>query len=220
MSLVTAFGGGDHPANAVAAPASASRLLQGGPPTPQVIARLGGLHLKLPVNQKRVTAIGYHGGIGGAMALSPVGSQANEGLVKRLWHSLIGGGGGSPRWYQLPGGPGPSTSALDVGAPADTDVYSPVDGTIVGILKVIVNGKQYGTRIDIQPTVAPSLVVSVSHLRSDPSLEVGALVTAAGSKLGQVRDFSAVEHQALGEYTKDSGNHVLLEIHPAATLRF
>ena len=217
--LVTAFGGSDHPATPLAAPASASRLLPAGPPAPEVIARIGTLHLQLPVNQRRVTALGYASGADGALALAPVGSQANEGLLKRMWHALVGGGGGLPRWYQLPGGPGPSTSALDVGAPAGTDVYAPVDGTIVGIGTVVLNGQPHGQRIDIQPSAAPSLVISLSQLAADPSLVVGTTITASSSKVGRVLDFSKLERQALASHTNDAGNHVLLEVHPAATLQ-
>ena len=72
--------------------------------------------------------------------------------------------------------------------------------------------------IDIQPASAPSLVVSLSHLRSDPALTVGTLVTAATSKIGTVLDFSRVERQALARYTQDAGNHVSVEVSPAATL--
>ena len=128
-----------------------------------MIARLGALNVELPVNQARVTAIGYHGASDGALGLTPIGTQANEGLLKRLVHKILGSGSGSTRWYLLAGGHGPSTSALDVGAAPGTDVYSPVDGTIVGIGKVILDGKVAGARIDIQPTDAPSLVVSVSR---------------------------------------------------------
>jgi hypothetical protein len=217
--LVTAFGGGDHPAPSVAPPAAATRLLPAGPPIPRSIARLGALRIQLPVNESRLTAVGYFGAEDGAIALAPVGAQANEGLIKRLVHSVVGGGGGWPRWYLLPGGHGPSTSALDVGAAPGTDVYSPVDGTVVGIGKVVLNGRTYGARIDIQPTAAPSLVVSVSHVAADPSLAVGAMVTATASKLGVVLDFAHAEHQALSRYTNDSGNHVLIEVHPSATLQ-
>jgi hypothetical protein len=218
--LVTAFGGGgDHTSNAAPKLASVARLLPTGPPTLQVVARLGGLQLVLPVNQGRTTAIGYYGGAEGALPLTPAGTQANAGLVRRLVHLVVGGDSGSPRWYLLPGGQGSSTSALVVGAAPGTDVYSPVDGTIVGISKVVVNGERYGQRIDVQPTSAPSLVVSISRLAADPSLKVGALVTAAASKLGEVIDFSLVEHQTLARYTNDAGNHVLIEVHPVATLQ-
>jgi hypothetical protein len=217
--LVTAFGGGDHPRQSVVPPAAATRLLPAGPPIPRSIARLGALRIQLPVSESRLTAVGYFGAEDGAIALSPVGAQANEGLIRRLVHKVVGGGNGWPRWYLLSGGHGPSTSALDVGAAPGTDVYSPVDGTIVGMSKVVLNGRTYGTRIDIQPSAAPSLVVSVSHLAADPSLTVGAMVTAAASKLGVVLDFSQAEHQTLSRYTNDAGNHVLIEVHPSATLQ-
>ncbi len=74
------------------------------------------------------------------------------------------------------------------------------------------------TQIDIQPTSAPSLVVSVSAIAPDPSLVVGGTVTADASKLGEVLDLSQLETQAIARYTNDAGNHVLIEVHPAATL--
>jgi len=219
--LVTAFGGGRNDVNATAQSpvGTATPLLPAGPPTPEVIARLGALHLELPVNETRVTAIGYYGAADGALALSPLGTQKNAGVLRRLVHAVFGGASSKPNWYQLPGGQGPSTSALDVGAPAGTDVYAPIDGTIVGISKVIVNGKPFGDRVDIQPATSPSLVVSISRLAADSSLQVGTLVTASASKLGESLDFSKVERQTLARYTNDSGNHLLIEVHPVATLQ-
>ncbi|MBA3843225.1 MAG: hypothetical protein H0X39_11550 [Actinobacteria bacterium] len=58
----------------------------------------------------------------------------------------------------------------------------------------------------------------MSHVRVDPSLKVGSALTAGGSKLGAVVDFTRAEHQALSRYTNDSGNHAVVEVHPAATL--
>ena len=216
--LVSAFGGNDGKAVQAPAPASAARLLPAGPPTPEIVARLGSLHLQLPVSQSRVTTIGYQGGTAGALALSPLGTQANEGVLKRVAHAIFGSSTGSPRWYQLPGGQGPSSSSLDVGAAAGTDVYAPVDGTVLAIDEVVLNGRAYGSRIDIQPTGAPSLVVSVSHVQIDPALVVGSQLSAAATKLGSVADITHAEHQSLSRYTNDSGNHVAVEVHPSATL--
>ena len=216
--LVTAFGGSDQPTGGIPAPAKAARLLPVGPPGREAIARLGALTIELPVNRSRITAVGYYAASDGALGLTPLGTQANEGLLKRLAEAIFGGDSGWPRWYLLAGGSGPATSALDVGAAPGTDVYAPTDGTIVGISKVILNGRTYGSRIDIQPSAAPSLIVSVSHVAADPSLAVGAMVTARASKLGVVLDFSKAEHQALSRYTNDAGNHVLVEVYPAASL--
>jgi hypothetical protein len=215
--LLSAFGGGSTVVPVVA-PAAATRLLPAGPPSPQVIATFNDVRLQMPVAQSRVTAVGYSGGSTGALGLAPVGTQGNAGLLQRLWRKVTGSGSSGARWYQLPGGQGASTSALDVGAPAGTDVYSPVDGTIVGVDDLILDGRSYGQRIEVQPTNAPSIVVVVSHLRADPALEVGSAVVAGSSKLGSVLDFSGVEKQTLSRYTQDAGNHVLVEVHAAATL--
>jgi hypothetical protein len=214
--LLSAFGGGSASVD-TAAPAAATRLVPAGPPKPQVVALYDNLRLQLPVAQSEVTAVGFSGGSAGSLGLEPVGTQANEGLLQRLAHKLFGGGSGDLRWYQLPGGQGSQTSALDVGAAPGTDVYAPVDGTIVGIGDLILNGTSYGQQIEIQPTGAPSVVVVVSHVKAD-ELAVGSAVVAGASKLGSVLDFSGVERQALARFTQDAGNHVLVEVHPAATL--
>jgi hypothetical protein len=217
--LVTAFGGNDRPALSLTVPASASRLLPAGPPELQPVAKLGNtLTIDLPVNQRRITAIGYHAAADGALQLDPLGTQANQGLLKRVVHAIFGGGSGWPHWYLLSGSQGTGTSALDVGAPPGTDVYAPVAGTIVGIEKVMLDGKVHGERIDIQPTDAQSLVVSVANIAADPSLTVGASVRAGASKIGELIDLSQIETQTLAKYTNDAGNHVLVEVHPAATL--
>jgi hypothetical protein len=215
--FLTAFGSSplDLPATSLA---PSTRLLPAPPPRPQVIALRGSLRLQLPIAQGRMTAIGYHASASGALALEPVGSRANQGLLARVARRLFGGGGEGLPYYQLGGEGGPSTAVLNVGAPSGTDVYSPADGTVVGLSSHVVNGKQHGARVEIQPTDAPSLVVSVTHLRPDPALEVGSPVAAARSKIGTVIDFSKVEQQALARYTHDAGNHVAIEVQPAATL--
>jgi hypothetical protein len=218
--LLTAFGS-NRPAPVVTtAPAPATRLLPSGPPTPQVVAMHGPLRLELPIAQNRLTAIGYHASGDGALALEPVGHQQNAGLVSRLGHRLFGGGGSGLRYFVVAGGTGPSTATLDVGAVPGTDVYSPVDGTIVGITPYVLDGKAYGARIDIQPSGSPSLVVSLTHLRPDPSLTVGSTIAATTSKVGTVVDFSGVERMALARYTQDAGNHVAMSVRPAAVLSF
>jgi hypothetical protein len=214
--LLSAFGS-NSPVQAVSAPAPAQRLLPTGPPRPQVVALRDTLRVQMPVSQTRVTAIGYHGVDNGALALAPVGRQANEGALARFLRRITGLGDNGLAYYQL-GGQGPGTAVLDVGAPSGTDVYSPVDGSIVGITDFVISGKRLGSRIDVQPSGTPSLVVTLTHLRPDPALTVGTAVTAGTTKIGTVLDFSRFERQALARYTQDAGNHVSLEVHPAATL--
>ncbi|MFL5919206.1 MAG: hypothetical protein ACJ74L_12275 [Gaiellaceae bacterium] len=213
--FVTAFGQSATRGTSQALPGPASRLLPVGPPTPLTVALHNGLRIQLPLAQSRVTAIGYHASDDGALPLTALGHQGNEGALSRLAHKIFGGAGGGFVYYQLSGS---SRAVLDVGALPGTDVYAPVDGTIVGISDYVLNGLTYGSRIDIQPASSPSLIVSLSHLTPDPALTVGSALAASSTKVGRIVDLSGVEKQALAKYTQDAGNHVSIELRPAATL--
>jgi murein DD-endopeptidase MepM/ murein hydrolase activator NlpD len=216
--LLTAFGRGGESAVTVTGPAPASRLLPAGPPRPQIVATQDSLRIQLPIDQSRVTALGYHASGTLALPLEPVGTQANAGLAERIFRRLFGSTGSEVRYYMLEGGVGAETGGLDVGAPVDTDVYAPVDGTVIAITDNVVNGKVYGVRIDIQPSGSPGVVVSLSNLRSDPALTVGSTVSSATTKIGRVIDLSDVERAGLARYTQDNGQHVHIEVQPATAL--
>ncbi len=211
---LTAFGGNSRQLESLAVANPAAGLQT--KPFPQVLAMRGVIRLQMPIAQNQFTAIGFHAATDGAMPLAPIGHQGNEGVVQRFFHKVFGGGGGGTQvWYRLDGG---SPSALDVGAVPGTNVYAPVDGTVVGITPYIVGGHRFGTRIDIQPQSAPSLVVSLTQLRADPSLKLGSNVVSGATRLGTVVNLAVVERQALARYTNDQGNHVSIEIRPAASL--
>jgi hypothetical protein len=216
--LVTAFGSGNPGALQATGPLT---QLPAGPPLGKVIATQGPegtLRLYLPISEARRTAMAYHASGDGALALDPVGRQANEGVFTRAAHRVFGGGSSGLAYYMIGGGSGPSTSALDVGAAAGTDVYSPVNGTVVGLSPFVLDGKKYGSRIEIQPTESPSVVVALSQLNADPALRVGSSLTFSRTKVGTVVDLSGVQRQALARYTQDAGNHVTIQAFPAATL--
>jgi len=173
----------------------------------------------LPVPQERLTAIGYYASGDGALSLSPLGTEANQGFVARTIHRVFGGGATNGlRYYELGGGSGPANTGLAVGAQAGTDVYAPVDGTVVGLTDYVVNGRKYGKRIDIQPARSPSFVLSLTQLAPDRSLKVGSTVSATTTKVGTILNLSRVEHQSLYRYTQDAGNHVTIELRRSATL--
>ena len=215
---LTAFGSSQAASTPAAAPAPSARLVPDTPPRAQIVAMVGSVRVQLPVNQGRLTALGYHATPSGALSLEPLGHQGNRGALRRAWEWVFGTPSGDLVWYRLDGGRGPESSVLDVGAPAGTNVFSPVDGTVVGITDYVLNARPYGVRIDIQPSSAPSYVVSLTRLRVDPALTVGMTVAAGRSRLGTVLDLSGVERQALARFSEDAGNHVSLEVHPAATL--
>lgn len=214
--LLTAFGtGGDGVGSRVAEPRDRLLPLR---PLPQTIALRDSLRIQLPIAQTRVTAIGYHAAGGGALGLEPLGRQGNRGLLGRLADRIFGAGESRLVWFQLPGGSGPATAALNVGAAPGTDVFSPVDGTVIGITPFELNGTEYGSRIDVQPVSSPSLIVSITRLEPDPALTVGSAVVSAGTRIGAIGDLAGVEQQVLARHTQDAGNHVTVEVFPAPSL--
>ena len=212
--LLTAFDGSAVEQSS-GAPVPAPLPVTSAPPEPQVLATVGNLRLQSPVAQGGVTAVGFHGSDEGALVLHPVGPQANEGLVARLWRRITGSSKRGLAWYQLEGG---DLRTLDVGAVAGTDVYSPVDGTIVAIRDHVVSGRVAGAEIELRPTSAPSLVVLLQNVRPDHALEVGANVAAGSSKLGRVADIRRFERQALARHAPDGGNNVSVQVYTSATL--
>jgi murein DD-endopeptidase MepM/ murein hydrolase activator NlpD len=209
---LTAFGGTSTNLSRLSVARSIANATQ---PFPQIVAVRGPVRLQMPITQSQSTAIGYHSANDGALTLAPLGRQGNEGVVQRVFHAVFGGGGGHPIWYRLDGG---ALSVLDVGASPGTDVYSPVDGTVVGIAPYVVAGHHFGSQIDIQPQNAPSLVVTLTQVRPDAALRVGNDVVSGRSKVGAVVDLSRVERQALARYTNDAGDHVSIEVRPSAAL--
>lgn len=216
--LLTAFGSPDGPAGMGRSVVPVRSEAASGLPLAQIVATQGPLRIQLPIAQSHVTAIGYHAAGEDALRLQPLGRKGNQGLLGRLRDRIFGTDPGALVWYQLDGGRGPASSSLDVGAAPGTDVFSPVDGTVVGIHDVVIDARVRAVRVDLQPVSAPSLIVSVSRLRADEALTVGSVVTAAKTRLGTVVDLAPLERMALARFTQDAGNHVSLVVRPAATL--
>jgi hypothetical protein len=168
------------------------------PSSDAVLATAGGVQLRLPVDGARLTAVLFRPvDDPGAVAMSPSDQVSSE----------VSSDDGEL---------GSATSSVDVGAPAGTPVYAPVDGTIASVAPYTVAGRQEGYEIAITPRDGSGVVVEMSHLdapAAGPRPSVGAPVRAGGgSAIGQVRDFSHVAQQELARYTSDSGNHVHLEV--------
>ena len=59
------------------------------------------------------------------------------------------------------------------------------------------SGRSAGSEIELRPSSAPSLVVALQHIDTDPALSVGQNVAAGSSKLGTVVDITKLEQQSL-----------------------
>ena len=141
---------------------SPSRLAGGrrrGAPGRTVLATIGNLHIQLPVAAASLTAIGFHGANDGSLSLQPVGRQANAGMLARLWRRIAGSGSDSPRWYQLEGAT-QGTNMLDVGAPPGRTSTRPCRARSSQSATSSSAGRNVGSRIDLRPLGAPSVMVS------------------------------------------------------------
>ncbi len=199
------------------APSNSAQLAPDAPPSVETLATAGGLTLDVPVSQGRITAIVYHAtGRTDAIPLQPAGHQRNAGFLARLGDSLFGGGGSSgPGYYVDGGGTGPDTSSVDVGAPAGTGVYSPVDGVVVSVQPYVLNGSQRGSIVQIRPDAAPAVIVTVGNLSQHLKVDVGTAVKAGQTELGSIVDLSKLLDQTVARYTSDAGNHASIQISPA-----
>jgi hypothetical protein len=212
---LTAFDGGEGHASQAARIRPAPLPVTATPPAPHVLAVVSNLRIQSPIAEGGLTAVGFHAGEPGTLTLQPVGPQANEGLLARLWRRITGTTRSGPAWYQLEGGP---LGTLDAGAVTGTDVYAPVDGTVVAIRGQVVSGRRIGDEIEVRPTTSPSLIVSLANIHRDPALTVGANVASGSSKLGTVANLPRYEEQSLARYAPDRGNNVAIQVFPSAAL--
>jgi hypothetical protein len=104
---------------------------------------------------------------------------------------------------------------VDVGAPAGTDVYSPVDGTVVSVQPYVLNGEARGSIVQIRPSDLAAVIVTVGNLDQHLAVDVGSPVHASQTLLGKIVDLSKLLHQTVANYTSDSGNHVSMQVSPA-----
>lgn len=215
VTLGSALREDNAPAVEVATPGPepASQLVPSPPPRPLKLASRGPVNLYVPIDRSRITAIVYHRMDGGdTLDLAPSGNLLNEGLVDRIERQIIGRTASGPDYFIADG----STATVDVGAAPGTQVYAPVNGTVVGITPMILNGARWGDQVSIAPQADPSVVVVVSNIAADPALRIGVPVTTTQDPtlLGTVSDLSKVLKMELAHYTADAGNHAHIELRP------
>lgn len=175
------------------------------------LAAAGEIQLMLPVYEKQVTAVGYHPVDGdGLITLIPNGRQLNGSIISSL--GVVSPTDGPGYYLMEEGGRfGSATCSLDVGAPAGTVVFSPVDGIVAGIRTYNLRGECPDTEVRIQPQYQSNMVVVMSHM-GNIQATLGQPVRAGETRLGSVRRLDGCIEQQLSRYTYDSGNHLHMQV--------
>lgn len=182
-------------------------------PSQVSLASTGNLQLMLPVFEREVTAIGYHPVAGeGVVELVPRGRQANSSFISQRLEGVISGSEG-PEYFVMSGsgGPGPPHQAIDVGAPAGTFVFAPVDGTVAGIRSYSLVGRCADVELTIKPRSDSRLLVILTHI-DQLEVSLGQPIRAGETRLGTVRALDGCVEQELSRYTYDHGNHLHMQV--------
>lgn len=191
-----AGGGATGPIGSLASPVPPSGVGNPGAPQRVVLARVGELEIVLPVARQHVTAVLFHPvADSGALNMTPASGVP---------HNVATDHGGEP-----------GTSGVDVGAPAGTTVYSPVNGTVTAVVPHRIGGRPEGLEIVITPEGVPDAAIRVSHLEPGPDgivPQVGTAVGAGRTVIGRVRDLSRVVIFDIARYTNDAGDNVEIDL--------
>jgi murein DD-endopeptidase MepM/ murein hydrolase activator NlpD len=188
------------------APSGSAAVAATGEARP-AFARLGDRNLLLPVAAGDASIIAYQPVDNErAIAISPMGDQANANAVIRFFRGIFSG---DPlvRYYQLDGKGGSPTNSVLVGAPAGSPVTAPVSGVVTGVKEYKLYGKYDDVQIDIRPEELSSDTLSLMFV-SDPVVSIGEVVTAGKTQLGKVRESPPELGATLAQYTHDSGSHI------------
>lgn len=176
-----------------------------------VLAKVGPVDISTPVRPSALTGLGYHPEGESLVEMEPRGDNLSGNALFSLFL-----GGSTPegiRYHTMDSADreGPQTGALDVGAIAETTVYSPVDGAITSIRPDPAVAD--ANIIEIQPQGNKDLRVTVSLVESaSDSAGVKSPVTAGETELGVVADSAEVLDPQLSTYTGDAGNHVTISV--------
>lgn len=178
-----------------------------------VFARLPGANMVLPVAAGDATIIAYHPlSDDRAVALSPVGTQVNGGVVARSLERVFSGDQGV-RYYILDSKQRvvAETGAVDIGAAAGTAILSPVKGQVTGVKPYKLYGKHDDVQVDIRPAGVSGVTISLLFVE-EPAVAIGQTVEAGKTQIGTVRRVAEELSEGLSALTHDAGNHVHIQV--------
>ena len=193
-------------------------------PTPN-FAQYGSLKIHLPVAASAITALAFHqASFTDALPMTSLVPDADMTLATKLKavppvssvsHGIDDGSadvwdGQALRLWRSSRYGKPDT-AVDCGADAGTTVLAPISGTVQEIKSYMLYGKYPDYEIHIKPTGRSDIEVVLIHV-TDLTIAKGDTVQTGITPIAHVRCFSSKMTLQLGEYTKNGGDHVHLQI--------
>jgi hypothetical protein len=192
-------------------------------PTP-IFASYKGLKLRLPVQVRSLTEVGFHqAAYGYALRMKTpmpdirLSKASNHRGTKRKKSLQPTGpdavliGGVLRMWRPRPGRP---DTAADVGGKPGTRVFSPVTGTVVKVKRYKLYGKWNDYEIHIRPDGHKRVDLVMIHVKN-VTCAPGDRVQAGLTRVARVRKLSDKFYDQLASYTKGGGDHVHVQINDA-----
>lgn len=102
-------------------------------------------------------------------------------------------------------------SAADVGAIPGTAVYAPVTGEVTAVRRYFLYGKYEDFELHIRPKGWDDVECVLIHV-AEPIVQRGDVVIGGVTPIAEVRRLSNREELQLGQYTKDGGDHVHVQL--------
>ena len=176
-----------------------------------VFAHVGELQLILP--NPGAKAVAYHqASYPDALPLVPVGHLLKN-YAGHLFHAPQDTPG--PRYIVQPQRTGRTTratTAVDIVAPDDMDIYAPVTGTVVKVKRYKLYGQYPDIEVEIKPDDQSGYRVVMIHL-DDVAVQDGDHVSATLDPIGTPRVFPF--HSVVNDYVGGGDPHVHLEVKAA-----
>ena len=143
--------------------------------------------------------------------LTPSGHQHNADLLTRISNMLTGESNSSGPGYYIDSSGKAPRPARSTSARWPARARTPRRRPVVSVQPYVISGKTYGSVIQIQPSTAPTLILTITNVNARPRSSL-----ASGDRgrdpAGHIIDLRAVLTQELAKYTSDAGNHVHVEV--------
>lgn len=196
-----------EPTQIPAIPSDTSSNLEDSTPW-MVFASAGDVRLTLPVQEPEAVAF-HQAYYGDAMAMHPIG-HLERNAFKSEFTAPPQQEDGPGYIIQAPRGRGTGpTTAVDIVAPAQAEVMSPVDGTVTQVKRYKLYGQYPDMVVRIRPAADPHAEVAMLHL-TNVQVHDGDEVRASLSVIGQPRKFPF--HSEVNDYVAGGDPHVHIEV--------
>jgi hypothetical protein len=179
-----------------------------------LIAYNGKIGIYLPFNRHDFIAIGFHSAYNEhAFEFLPIGKEVDTEKMPRKKALSILRNTKHLSYLKMSRSSrnGRPCTAIDIGAKAGSVVRSPINGTVAFVRQYLLYGRVNDYEIHIFPKGYKDRHLIIIHV-TNPIVKTGDVVKRGETPIARVRKISDLINPQLHEFTKESGNHIHIQI--------